>query len=639
MDHLNNEDDADEKHNPEILKRKRVYNLCKLIHDSLVAQDLKGDFMEELNKKYKISGPGQLIDMNKCLFMMYAIEVMDALGFVHILYDCDKEYLDALGVNNRSSETEDIPIEIGYPQKVKILNKEVFIDFLKGYIIPYKPITEREYNIGYISAFDEIGWGIYRPDFYNVAIKNEKWKQFFDWNKSGLRVRKQNITWNDFYSSVPLPIYYPFITNGSVIEFLGIQPKGDTNNPLWVNRLYPTVKWVTGLDSYLLVKIFYDGTITFSDLEDDINDRVNLLPKIPTNLSALSLGLKVRRKPTDGSVVSSSSNGHEVYFLGGNLSRSASSTPMRTSDDLLTEETSFKNNVQTMVRGMFGNRAYRTDYGTPPHDSSDWSKLKDTAGSILKTFTKYFGASADDKRMTSLLRQGSYNHFNEMWNRKLSKDDIIGVNEVLKYIFSSPVILDIAEKDGHQSKKFIIEILRSMCCFACKELRVYTIQLLQYKIRQLEISRHLFHPVSLLNKFLTELHDVLGLMKYSWILKRVGPLPSMRYNLFVDINDDDTANDSSKYTTDEDVSSLYLIRDAEEQKELEDALATNYIIPRMITPAQEGESESSEDEDSDYDDNRGDTTPLSRENGLGKLLSERERRQYIAERKRAHSEL
>ena len=237
--------------------------------------------IEQLNATY---GNINISKCNKCIFLMYALELMHIDGKVEIIERCSDDYLKYLNKEkgNRSSERDEdnILIKYGYPQKARILDRDAFVDLLIDYII--YPTLKKDTKASKTFSdkyFDDLGWGIYCPTFYNSAnVKFDKWKTYFTKKKQEVERlgRNKEATWGTYLQSLPLPMFPPFITRGSIIEFLGIQKQGSKDiNRLWNNRkLKDTgLNWMDGFTNFDRMNLFFENEDVFpSEIIDTFNN-------------------------------------------------------------------------------------------------------------------------------------------------------------------------------------------------------------------------------------------------------------------------------------------------------------------------------------------------------------------------------
>ena len=190
---------------------------------------------------------------NKCNTFMYAAEVMSHFGIVQINAYITQEYIDSLGDNDRmygAALTSDKPaprVQTFQPRKITVLKREEFLRWMKLYVFDLEAIHPDD-NTGantklYYTFKDEcqnqIGWGLYRPDFYNLIHRNKKWMGKMD--RAQKKIHTPGFSWEEFWSSYPLAILPPLVATGSVLEYLGMPPlrlMSDNVNKLWGSKRF-----------------------------------------------------------------------------------------------------------------------------------------------------------------------------------------------------------------------------------------------------------------------------------------------------------------------------------------------------------------------------------------------------------------
>lgn len=579
----------------------------------------------ELNKKYGIPEGGNIWSIeNKCLLFMYILDLMsyDTVRIVEIVEVCDQEYVKALGVANRSSEDDDnnVVIKVGFPRKVKILNRERFFDLLSGFsvfneLIPQdRGLTLSKQTLS-DQYFDDFGWGVYRPDFFEIidSSGNRDWKTYLEQYRSDLKGRT---TWRNYFKSFPLPLLMPFISNGSILEFMGIGAKGSVNNH-WVNRNFPAIPWPNNFIQILRFTSFMDGRIVFPVKISDEYNETNHLPPNPKLSTYPVIAKRKTQNKTDAlqrfflsgdsedtAFSISSSVGSSPFISrssvgGGSVSSSRMSSPHpslassrrqktlrppRTPSSMPQAPNPFQESelsaslkpdeVKTWEEAYQRYLSYIDDDDDYAREKQEFinqllqrtlrpqsfvSKEKSliqsrahsriqssdkTIGEIIgETFCDFFIRDDDKEILYEMTLDESYAkfNFNAVWNNKLTAEDMITLNEDLNFLIYSPEFLRMHSEDENRLK-FLVDGMRRMGCFSCKELRIYTAQLLKYKIEEIADFQSVDHYVGFINDILKDLAHVFNLLRFSWKLKKLNMISrSDRHQIkyIVDINEHD----------------------------------------------------------------------------------------------------
>jgi hypothetical protein len=219
-------------------------------HDRALADRIKNNY----NSK-KVS--------NKCNTFMYAAEVMSHFGIVQINAYLTNEYIDSLGNNDSTRESAvnstkpTTRVESFQPRKITILDREEFLKWMKCYVFDFEAISSEDagakshvYSKFKDKCQHEIGWGLYRPDFYNLIHENQFWIDKMD--RAQTKIHNPDFSWEDFWRSYPLAILPPLVATGSVLEYLGIPPQrkmSDVVNKLWGSKRFRIAR-INAMDTW-----------------------------------------------------------------------------------------------------------------------------------------------------------------------------------------------------------------------------------------------------------------------------------------------------------------------------------------------------------------------------------------------------
>lgn len=265
----------------------KVLTLSKL---QMLIQDCPREVISEIKKRLQIKDGILLSDLDVRLLFFYAIEIMHYFGVVDILDECNADLLKVFkdgGYNGRDYKSK--IIKNGYPNMARILDKELFEYLLDPFILEDRDISS-DYSRAYDKFTSEIGWGIYCKNFYDKIRVNTVWKKLLRENLS----KYKNGT--EYFDSLPFPIIKPFISNGSIIEYLAFNPDIKRG---WRNR-YKEIDRFDGIDTNNNMSIFYDEISPAT--QELTKRRVDFAAENHDNINGeMEEKIEIRRKTCDES--------------------------------------------------------------------------------------------------------------------------------------------------------------------------------------------------------------------------------------------------------------------------------------------------------------------------------------------------
>ena len=159
-------------------------------------------------------------------------------------------------------------------------------------------------------------------------------------------------------------------------------------------------------------------------------------------------------------------------------------------------------------RVMRHNAINVSSFNLPSHKT-----IQNTLGKKYATFL----LKNDDRELVNeeVLPLGTYETLNEVWNRPLTLENIQALNQILNFIIYASEFLIM---NSDEQLTILIQYLENIGCFTTRELRIYTAQLLQQKI--IDIEYHKEETASCSTRIIHTLTKLSTLIKFSWKLKK-----------------------------------------------------------------------------------------------------------------------
>lgn len=572
-------------------KKQDLLEYLKTHIDSVSRNSNVREFFK--GKLLRRDGCGRL---NRALLFLCALEVLHKINIVKIIHDCTDDYIDSIWPHNvfscpkddEKSQPEEMT-NIGFARKIVVLDHRQFKEIMKYFLFydegPELNTTTR-YTVFKKQCFSEVGWGLYVPTFYTLTRNAANWKQDMENNKEWVEGRGK--TWQDYFDSLPWPLVAPLITNGTVMEYLGIPKKKDFSEPtkaLWGNKSQKLGRfvWVDMWESGRMQSFFHTKTggkplYTLQDPRktDSINDKADILcnvheieipPQIRTsykrkklyenpreNMKKLQMSLREDSEQeqqqqqeitmgmpdgiddSDEEEIPDDDDGRMKYedYAPQTKPKPIIQGSVYFDEIMQSDEEKEESAVPDLER--FKREVKAAVQEVEKEDLSQYLKKSDSK-SRIKPIVQILGAEflhlfreeireQDKILFTAQMTDQAYHYLTNTWEKRLIPGEIQKVDRIFQVLFNPKRIPDITQGDLQiQFLKVILEALRTIGCFRQKEKRMYAISKLETLLEENAVCSNKSNLLFWTN----------NILKYSWKIRSKAISGTEKIIYYVDI--------------------------------------------------------------------------------------------------------